>query len=1093
MSRKPVLIDVVPRHQRTAQRNARREGISSRRDVVDNDDVRDEFIENIRQHQSITEHFDVNESLGQRSVHPSPHSVLSSSPSASSAASDDTAAFAASSRVRRSPISNETGVSDILASLQRMRRSPSIPPVPRDVVALGVNEHRDDVNEDEQRDRFQSNEQVNRLPMHDAPSQAYYSATYGPQRVGDTVDRARALIHTSATPFDTSTSSSSSPTPGGYRGEQLSRQTAVERELESMRRQLNELQQSHKTKNDIINDLVKSRQAERQRRIEMQQVMKTDARALVNNVTRPSHTVVKTENNNEPSSLPLPAVHSPLSLAFPSLSPSGSPSLVVGAPMKEDRSKADDDAQVEHKYDVEDKKIACRIGDLPDVADEDEIDCSDDEVEIRRRDARPDPTIKEKEPDSDNHLDSYPEWALRRETLYPFSRYKHLYSTRHSLLTALDRKNEWMRFGILTHFNAKLYGLTARHWFESYMQELGDPLIGAKTHKTRNVAKKALNIPEMWYDPRDDFSEAVDEETQDLQENSYTFEQLPAPLRDMPPSHERADQHHHELIQLVNTHVYHRRLKKVAQQPATPDNRPITQDMRDEEHPCARCKVPVYSVLKHMCTACEDAVKHTRLAAIEAGYRPPLETADPVRQQPVDTVPTADAPVNKQKAPSVKSEKAFSLMIGTYTDPSAATDTGDCDNAPVTRVKKEHIPLTYREQEAELTLMHHRTTDAVKASASTEEDIDEESESPLGNILSTVFQPHQRQLQRRLRRTNIGGFRDHVAAVTAAVTTIGKFDGTAGDAPMYLLNLCSQAQQFGFDEAEIISLMQRTMTGNALTWLNSNMHEVFTIKYKPLQVLLHRFRKQYIGAHITRDLRKQMASTVLTNDSLTMKELDTHYATYKQLLMRLQMSDKQVDDEETTMEFFTSLPRSVRAFIGSNIDKCNNVHDVYMMAQRCVLLNPTRAGVRQDGDLPRTIGINALPAGKKPSSKYAEKSGDRSKPRPSTQPVDKDKATAQCYHCGDRGHYTGDCALGKSPQTLKGNEAWAKRNKDNGWTFPYDQQWWIEKSKEIAAKKAAYIKSKQPPRERPNRRASKEDAINVSSGDDTSPDEHDDE
>jgi hypothetical protein len=76
---------------------------------------------------------------------------------------------------------------------------------------------------------------------------------------------------------------------------------------------------------------------------------------------------------------------------------------------------------------------------------------------------------------------------------------------------------------------------------------------------------------------------------------------------------------------------------------------------------------------------------------------------------------------------------------------------------------------------------------------------------------------------------------------------------------------------------------------------------------------------------------------------------------------------------------------------------------------------------------------------------------------------------------------------------LKGNEAWAKRNKDNGWTFPYDQQWWIEKSKEIAAKKAAYIKSKQPQRERPNRRASKEDAINVSSGDDTSPDEHDDE
>jgi hypothetical protein len=1084
MSRKPAYIDVVPRHQRTAQRNARREGVSGRRDVVDDDDVRDEFIESIRLQQSDIEHFDVNESLGPRSVHSSPHPV-----SSSSATSDNAAAFAASSRARRSPIRNESGVSNILASLQQMRRSPSNPPAPREVVALGVNEHRHDVNEDEQRDRFNSDEQIGRLPTHEAPSHAYYSTTNGPRSVD-----------TSATPFETSTSASSSPTPGGYRGEQLSKQLAVERELESMRRQLIELQQSHKTKDDIINDLVKSQQAERQRRVEMQRVMKTDARSLINNAMHPSHSpasVVKTENNNEPS-LPRPAVHSPLSLAFPSLSPSGSPSLVVGASTSRDKVKKNEDAQEEHKYDThEDKKISRRIGDLPDAADDDELDCSDDEVEVRRRDTRPDPTIKMKEPDSDDHIGSYPEWALKRESMYPYDRYRSMYTPRHSLLTPLDRNNEWMRFGILTHFNAKLYGLTARRWMESYMQELGDPLIGAPTRKIRSVAKQTLPVPVMWYDPRDDYNAAADEAdtAQDLEEDSYTFEQLPLPLRNMPAAHERADRHRHELIQLVNTHVYHRRLKKVAQQPATPDNRPITQDMRDEEHPCARCKVPVYSVLKHMCTACEDAVKHTRLAAIEAGYRPQLETDDPVHQQPVDTVPTAGAPVSKQKASSVKSEKAFSLMIGTYTDPSAATDTGDRDNEPVTRVKKEHVPLTYREQEAELTLLHHRTADAVKSSTSTEEDREEESESPLGDILSTVFQPHQRQLQRRLRRTNIGGFRDHVAAVTAAVTTIGKFDGTVGDAPMYLLNLCSQVQQFGFDEAEIISLMQRTMTGNALTWLNSNMHEVFTIKYKPLQVLLHRFRKQYIGAHITRDLRKQMASTVLTNDSLTMKELDTHYAAYKQLLMRLQMSDKQVDDEETTMEFFTSLPRSVRTFIGSNIDKCNNVHDVYMMAQRCVLLNPTRAGVKQDGDLPRTIGINALPAGKKPSSKYAEKSGvtDRSKPRPSTQPVDKDKATAQCYHCGDRGHYTGDCALGKSPQTLKGNEAWAKRNKDNGWTFPYDQQWWIEKSKEIAAKKAAYIKSKQPQRERPNRRASKEDAINVSSGDDTSPDEHDDE
>ena len=623
MSRVPASIDTVSRDQRTAQRNARREGVSSRRDIIDDEEVQDAFIENIRQQQRI--HFEVDESSVLRSVPSSPHTASSSS---SSAASADAAAFAASSRVRRSPIGNESGVSSILAAVQQMRRSPSsTPPVPRDVVALRVDDHRDEEHGDEEHDRFDNNERSGRLPAQGAS------------------------IHSSATPSYTSSSSSSSPTPGGYRGEQRSKQLAVERELESMRRQLLELQQSHQSKDNLIKQLVDAQNAERQRRADMMNVMQRDARSLIEDVTRAP--VVKTENNNEPSSLPMPSqLRSPLSHAFPSLSPSSSPSLVVGASshrrssdeqcddkslFNNDRKRRDADESDERKYEGEDKKVK-HVGDLPDTVDDDEIDCSDDEVEIRQRDQRPDPTIKEKEPDSDNHIDSYPEWALKRETLYPYARYKRLYEKRHSMLTPLDRKNEWMRFGILTHFNAKLYGLTARRWFESYMYELGDPLIGATARKIRSVAKQTLPVPVMWYDPRDDYSAADDEDdtAQDLQEDSYTFEQLPLPLRNMPPPPERADQHHRELSQLVGTYVYHRRLKKVAQQPATPDNKAITQDMRDEEHPCARCKVPVYSMLKHMCTACEDTVKQARLSAIDAGYRPSLETEDQILQHAYD-------------------------------------------------------------------------------------------------------------------------------------------------------------------------------------------------------------------------------------------------------------------------------------------------------------------------------------------------------------------------------------------------------------------------------------------------------------------------
>lgn len=290
-------------------------------------------------------------------------------------------------------------------------------------------------------------------------------------------------------------------------------------------------------------------------------------------------------------------------------------------------------------------------------------------------------------------------------------------------------------------------------------------------------------------------------------------------------------------------------------------------------------------------------------------------------------------------------------MIGTYNEPSATSVPGINNHEPDShvRVKTEPATLTYREQEDELQLLHHRTNDTVKASTCTGDDKDEERDSPLGNILSVVFQPYQRALQRRLRRDAFINSRDESAAATVSVTTIGKFDGSVADAPMYLQQLCSQVQQNNFGERVVISIMQRTMMGNALMWLNANMHEVFTIKYKPLQALLHRFRAQYIGTHFIRDLRKQMASTTLTNESLTMKDLDTHYAAYNGLVMRLGMSDRHVDQEETRTEFFTSLPRSVRTFIGSNFDKCTNVHDVYVMAQKSVMLNASRAGVKNDG------------------------------------------------------------------------------------------------------------------------------------------------
>jgi hypothetical protein len=224
-----------------------------------------------------------------------------------------------------SHLGNETDVSTNLLSLQRLRRSSSYAsPVPRDVVTLGEGEQKRDENE-----VFVIDEHDSRLPTRaESPLAVYGRATQ-------------------------------------------SKTHAIERQLESMRHQLIELQQSHRSMSDIINTLVNSRRGERQKRGEMQTVIETDARSLIRNAKRSSHTVVNTDNHNEYSSLPVRTVQSPLSQAFQSRPPP-----LVGEPTKNGKAKVE-----EHKQDAnEDKKISS-ITDLPDAADDDGIGYTSHETE----------------------------------------------------------------------------------------------------------------------------------------------------------------------------------------------------------------------------------------------------------------------------------------------------------------------------------------------------------------------------------------------------------------------------------------------------------------------------------------------------------------------------------------------------------------------------------------------------------------------------------------------------------------------------------------------------------------------------------------
>ncbi len=1113
MPRTP-LVEQAPRAIRAALRQQRREGVQSRRDIEEGEEIRDEFIENIRQ-QPNNRDFDVN-NISQSSSHSSDSSPQIRSQSVSSIlppslplahrstpvninAADERMIMNTVAQMRRSQspsLSSAASVSSSSVS-QPQRRSPELADAlvraMREGLQQQVENNKNDAYDnnnhenDEEHDEFVQIERQPYIPPRDVPSSAANRETMPPrsrssvtpQPMMNTQQRQTGASNfTNSSQYDTSRSTSH--TPGSFHSEQYLKNDELQRRLADMEQKyahmmktLEDERRQQKVKDEVLADLLKEKQKSKQQKEVMKQTMQADVRSLIRQAAHAASKIKPTtqKESDDSSSTTLPREEkgtiSPLLVhSFPSLSPSTSPSFIVmkkesSSPVSPKVKKQEDDDEMKYdenhaKTEIGDKKnvkTKQSFGDLPsdasssdDDSDEEELDCSDDERNIRRRDRKPDPIIKEPESEDETHLTSYPQWTIKRQILYPFEskKFEKLYTPRFSLLSENDRKNEWSRFGVQTHFHISLFGRTARRWFEATMQELGEPLLGAPTHRTRGIKSPTFGPPPMYFDERDEYEEQDDPSHYDLAEDSFTFGELPEPLRMLPVGYQYAQQHSLDLIAQVQQYAALRKMKRLARQPATPETKQVTQDMLDEKHACPRCKCDVYGVLKRFCSVCDELNKQEKERAIDDGWIPALDdrpSSSSAYVPSTSSPPVASAgAAGSSSNTKVKSESDFSVHL------HQMNERANYSNIQM-KVKKEPTKMSYHEQEEELVILSHKTKDSVRGPSSIDADKKEEDESPLGTVLSHVFLPHQRELQRRTRRDDVLGFRERKVAVTATVNILGKFDGSIEKAPTYLFDLCSQIQQYGHIEQDIISILKATMVGGARLWLDTNMYECFQLPYKPLQALLHRFRKQYTGAHVTTGLRRQLASTILTTSNPKDTDLDTHYATYQSLLARLRFSDQRVDEEETKIEFFSSLPESIKGWIGVGIDKALNMHDIYVMAKKAIMLR-TKTNVRQDGDLPRTININAMPDGGKPKGKQEV---ERTRSRSPATTDDRNKNTALCYHCGKKGHYTGECRLSSQPQSLKGQQEYARMCTQRGWSYPYDHKWWVEQSKRFKA------------------------------------------
>ena len=104
------------------------------------------------------------------------------------------------------------------------------------------------------------------------------------------------------------------------------------------------------------------------------------------------------------------------------------------------------------------------------------------------------------------------------------------------------------------------------------------------------------------------------------------------------------------------------------------------------------------------------------------------------------------------------------------------------------------------------------------------------------------------------------------------------------------------------------------------------------------------------------------------------------------------------------------------------------------------------------------ITMNATPVVAGRTDKTNKKRSDRSSTNKGSTEAYNIKNTL-CYHCGDKGHYTGRCPLRAGPQTTKGKAVWAKRNQDRGLDFAYSLDWYVKLCDKYEAEQAARSKS----------------------------------
>ena len=136
------------------------------------------------------------------------------------------------------------------------------------------------------------------------------------------------------------------------------------------------------------------------------------------------------------------------------------------------------------------------------------------------------------EPEED---DSYVQWLLLREKLYPYHRHPKLYKSRHTLLSVAGRLWEYIRTLVMTRGGKKLF---PSQWLRKYHFEANAMGIELNS-RIRPIDTKSLIFPGWFVDERDIVLATRSIVDNDLNPHSATLSELPPELRVDPPGYRK--------------------------------------------------------------------------------------------------------------------------------------------------------------------------------------------------------------------------------------------------------------------------------------------------------------------------------------------------------------------------------------------------------------------------------------------------------------------------------------------------------------------------------------------------------------------------